>query len=721
MAGLKDLITILLVCSLANIGETKYKMVCYYTNWSQYRNGVGKFFPPDIDPHLCTHIVYAFGKLVGNKITNFEWNDNDEYNNLYKQVNDLKMKNPALKTLLAMGGWTAGSLAYSNMASTFENRKEFIESSISWLRKYDFDGLDMDWEYPANRDGKPYDKENFALLCKETREAFNNEAAATGKDRLLFTSAVGAGRSVIDSAYDVPAMAEYMDFICLMTYDLHGSWESVTGLHAGLYASNNDPDKTLNVASAAEYWHQKGAPREKLIIGLATYGRSFTLVDSSQHGVGAPVSGAGLAGPYTREKGVLSYYEICEMQRSGQGVTYRDPVAKVPYFVNPNTKLWVGFDDEASLLAKLTELIIKDGYGGAMTWSLPLDDFTGTICGEGKYPLISLMKKTLDDASGGGPVNPPSTNSPVTDSPTAAPTNAPSTNAPPTNAPPTKAPVTTQAPVVTTESGGGSESVCAQASNGFVFPNANECTSFYQCVHGKAVKISCQPGLYFNVKTSNCDWPSNVDCSLIVTTHAPVTSATTTSSPKTTAPATLAPTTLAPTTLAPTTIAHTSTTPTKSPTTPTPTGSGFCSTASNGLHPHPHNCSLYYNCWGGIGDPLPCPAGQYFSTKYNGCDYASNVECSNQPTNAPVTEGPVTNAPTQTPAPTTRAPTQAPETQAPAVSCADGALYLAHPTDCAKFYQCNHGDAIEMSCQSGLFFSLKHSTCVWPEGSECEP
>lgn len=86
----------------------------------------------------------------------------------YKQVNDLKMKNPALKTLLAMGGWTAGSLAYSNMASTFENRKEFIESSISWLRKYDFDGLDMDWEYPANRDGKPYDKENFALLCKVT-------------------------------------------------------------------------------------------------------------------------------------------------------------------------------------------------------------------------------------------------------------------------------------------------------------------------------------------------------------------------------------------------------------------------------------------------------------------------------------------------------------------------------------------------------------------------
>ena len=48
------------------------------------------------------------------------------------------------------------------------------------------------------------------------------------------------------------------------------------------------------------------------------------------------------------------------MQKSGQGVTYRDPVAKVPYFVNPNTKLWVGFDDEASLSAKVNEPDLSD-------------------------------------------------------------------------------------------------------------------------------------------------------------------------------------------------------------------------------------------------------------------------------------------------------------------------------------------------------------------------
>ena len=55
--------------------SAQYKRVCYYTNWAQYRPNEGKYFPEDIDPNLCSHLVYAFAKLKGNRLEAFEWND----------------------------------------------------------------------------------------------------------------------------------------------------------------------------------------------------------------------------------------------------------------------------------------------------------------------------------------------------------------------------------------------------------------------------------------------------------------------------------------------------------------------------------------------------------------------------------------------------------------------------------------------------------------------
>lgn len=47
-------------------------------------------------------------------------------------------------------------------------RVRFAESATEFCLKYGFDGLDMDWEYPAQRDGEPLiDKENHLLLLKE--------------------------------------------------------------------------------------------------------------------------------------------------------------------------------------------------------------------------------------------------------------------------------------------------------------------------------------------------------------------------------------------------------------------------------------------------------------------------------------------------------------------------------------------------------------------------
>ena len=119
---------------------------------------------------------------------------------------------------------------------------------------------------------------------------------------LLVTAAVSASHKVIDAGYDVPVLAKHLDYLNLMSYDLHGSWESVTGHHSPLFSCDGDK---LNTDTAVKHWISKGFPASKIQMGLGIYGRSFTLASSGNNGMGAPASGAGAAGTILNEKFLL--------------------------------------------------------------------------------------------------------------------------------------------------------------------------------------------------------------------------------------------------------------------------------------------------------------------------------------------------------------------------------------------------------------------------------
>jgi chitinase len=121
-------------------------VVCYYTNWAQYRNGLGRFYPENIDPNLCTHINYAFAQLRDGVIVPYEWNDESTAwsTGMFARIMNLR-KTTRPKILLALGGWNFGSGKFSDMARNETKRATFIATTIIFLQQHKFDGLDIDW------------------------------------------------------------------------------------------------------------------------------------------------------------------------------------------------------------------------------------------------------------------------------------------------------------------------------------------------------------------------------------------------------------------------------------------------------------------------------------------------------------------------------------------------------------------------------------------------
>jgi len=269
-----------------------------------------------------------------------------------------KAHNYGVRVVVAVGGGTSDATkTYQDMAKSKETRKVFIDSIISALRTYNFDGIDYDWEYPTQSE-----KELFTELVKETREALDKY-----KPGLLLTAAFGAAAGRVNVNYNVRELNKYLDYFNMMTYD-YNAWSTPfdTRHHTNLYTSQI-ASRAYSADSAIKAFIAGGADPKKIVMGVAAYGRKATNVQATS----ATINGInGLSDNAKLSIKLDEIYRIYYENPNTKYVRYWDDDAKAAWLFDGET--FISYDDEESIKEKC-KYTLENNLGGVMYWEYNSD------------------------------------------------------------------------------------------------------------------------------------------------------------------------------------------------------------------------------------------------------------------------------------------------------------------------------------------------------------
>lgn len=334
--------------------EKEFKVIGYVAGWNTFNSS-------EIQANKLTHINYAFANITDGKVS-YGNKENDQQK--IAELMGLKEMNPDLKILISVGGWT-WSGNFSDAALTDSTREIFAQSALDYMLENNLDGVDLDWEYPglpgAGNKFRAEDKENFTLLLKTLRKKLDEQGE---KDSVHYLTSIASGgfpeymeQTNLDKAH------EYLDFVNIMAYDLHNGWDSTSGHHANLYKSERDL-KGLSMHDAVKLHQEAGVPNDKIIVGVAFYGRQWKGVNNAHNGYleQAETGGAG-----------IPFHDITPLINKQGYERFWDSTAQAPFLWNKETHSFISYDDEQSIRLK-KEYIIKHKLGGAMFWEYFEDD-----------------------------------------------------------------------------------------------------------------------------------------------------------------------------------------------------------------------------------------------------------------------------------------------------------------------------------------------------------
>jgi chitinase len=357
---------LLLASCISHPARNDYRIVGYV---SGYRN----YDFTDIDATKLTHINYAFANIIDGKVMfgSDRIDGTERSSDDIRKLVALKKVNPDLKVLISVGGW-GWSGNFSDVALTDSSRNRFACSAAGFIVTNSLDGLDIDWEYPnqigAGNTHRSEDVHNFTLLLRCIRQHIDSLAINEGrKDPYLLTIATGAD-SVYVANTELGQLQQYVNFINIMTYDLHNGLMTQAGHHSNLYLSQYDASNGDATARAVDMHLSAGVPFSKINIGIPFYGRIWRGVEPVNNGLYREAATTGSGIPYS---------DILKALADPAYVRIYDSSAASPFLWNAGDSIFISYDDETSINAKM-QYVKSHGLGGVMFWEYS-EDIDGSL------------------------------------------------------------------------------------------------------------------------------------------------------------------------------------------------------------------------------------------------------------------------------------------------------------------------------------------------------
>ena len=317
----------------------------------------------------------------------------------------LKRKNPKLKTVLSIGGWT-WSLQFSAVFSDPKKRNIAIQSATSLMTTYGFDGIDIDWEFPSTTSRassdpgyttNPQDFTFLAQFCKEIRTYWASQSLTTN-----IVLSVAMPPQLQDSPGVTPAVAaqlnQYCTFIMIMSYEFQHN-DLITRLGAPLFGTQQDSQDeiTKNIDSGIKEYIQQGFTKDKIIMGIPLYAVGFSGFSATSGGRDMPCLGNALINK--NPVAAVDYKTILSNMNNKQ---YNYPQYTVSQSRAQaticNGTHFFSFDTPETVKIK-AQYVQQSQLGGIMIWDLSQDatDAMSTMASIASVYKVQQQNRTFND------------------------------------------------------------------------------------------------------------------------------------------------------------------------------------------------------------------------------------------------------------------------------------------------------------------------------------